>query len=348
MNMGKIILVGATKGGVGKSVSSYNLAYSLASEGKTVLAVDFDSQANLSTCFGIEDPAAVPVTIGHLMMTQIDVTEHGVTGDTFSTLFINNREAMVRTRPLDMTKRFLNTTGYDLSDEESYVGNVVDVLNPHRLHQGKKITFGVNLMELQVESPDFEPIVAVRPLKAGVSLWTTNSAGNTVPLAVKNPFYNRGFGPHPTWSEIKDTGYPRNVKLLEVGENATNESAIARANYYFSAINCEIPKSFKVKALDVAIYNEFNRVNDLSYAANMIDVGDPITIVAEPYGLNDSSEKDAQGNYKNVKICLAMKLDILNPQNNEYTIGDYIPEGDDFEAETLTKKFANEKKKKKK
>lgn len=70
--MGKVIVVGATKGGVGKSVSSYNLAYSLASIGKKVLAVDFDSQANLTTCFGVEDPAAVPVTIGHLMMAQID------------------------------------------------------------------------------------------------------------------------------------------------------------------------------------------------------------------------------------------------------------------------------------
>ena len=40
--------------------------------GKKVLAVDFDSQANLSTCFGIEDPAAVPLTIGHLMMSQLE------------------------------------------------------------------------------------------------------------------------------------------------------------------------------------------------------------------------------------------------------------------------------------
>lgn len=73
--MGKVILVGATKGGVGKSASSYNLAYSLASMGKKVLAVDFDSQANLTTCFGVEDPASVPVTIGHLMMAQIEDEE---------------------------------------------------------------------------------------------------------------------------------------------------------------------------------------------------------------------------------------------------------------------------------
>jgi chromosome partitioning protein len=73
--MGKVILVGATKGGVGKSVSSYNLAYSLTKLGKKVLAVDFDSQANLTTCFGVEDPAAVPVTIGHLMMAKIEDEE---------------------------------------------------------------------------------------------------------------------------------------------------------------------------------------------------------------------------------------------------------------------------------
>ena len=39
------------------------------------MAVDFDSQANLSTCFGIEDIGAVPVTIGHLMMQRIEDEE---------------------------------------------------------------------------------------------------------------------------------------------------------------------------------------------------------------------------------------------------------------------------------
>ena len=55
--------------------SHYNLAYSLHELGKKVLCVDFDSQANLSTCFGVEDTAAVPVTIGHLMMAQIEDEE---------------------------------------------------------------------------------------------------------------------------------------------------------------------------------------------------------------------------------------------------------------------------------
>lgn len=63
---------GSAKGGVAKTTTTYNLAYVLKEMGYKVLAVDLDPQANLSTCFGVEDTAAVPVTIGHLLMNAID------------------------------------------------------------------------------------------------------------------------------------------------------------------------------------------------------------------------------------------------------------------------------------
>ena len=38
--MAKVFVIGAAKGGTAKTVSSYNLAYSLAEKGKKVLVVD--------------------------------------------------------------------------------------------------------------------------------------------------------------------------------------------------------------------------------------------------------------------------------------------------------------------
>ena len=73
--MGKIYMVGSQKGGVGKTVTTLNLAYCLRKMGKKVLAVDFDSQANLTTCFGVEDTGVLDDTVGHLMMAQIEDTK---------------------------------------------------------------------------------------------------------------------------------------------------------------------------------------------------------------------------------------------------------------------------------
>lgn len=70
--MGKVIVIGSQKGGVGKTTTTLNLAYSLKELGKKVLTVDFDSQANLTTCYGIEDTGALEYTIGHLMMALIE------------------------------------------------------------------------------------------------------------------------------------------------------------------------------------------------------------------------------------------------------------------------------------
>ena len=73
--MAKIYVIGSQKGGVGKTTSTLNLAYALSKMGNKVLAVDFDSQANLTTCYGIENTAELEYTIGHLMMAVIEDEE---------------------------------------------------------------------------------------------------------------------------------------------------------------------------------------------------------------------------------------------------------------------------------
>lgn len=70
--MGKIIMVGSQKGGIGKTVTTFNLAHSLRETGKKVLSVDFDSQANLITCYGVDNAASLDRTIGHLMMAALE------------------------------------------------------------------------------------------------------------------------------------------------------------------------------------------------------------------------------------------------------------------------------------
>jgi chromosome partitioning protein len=49
----KIITVANNKGGVGKTMQAYQLACYLANQGHKVLAIDFDSQANLSSTLGV-------------------------------------------------------------------------------------------------------------------------------------------------------------------------------------------------------------------------------------------------------------------------------------------------------
>lgn len=49
----EVITVANNKGGVGKTMQAYQLACHLAHKGHKVLAIDFDSQANLSTTLGV-------------------------------------------------------------------------------------------------------------------------------------------------------------------------------------------------------------------------------------------------------------------------------------------------------
>ena len=67
---GKVISLMNQKGGVGKTTMAYNLAHALRSQGKKVLCIDMDPQANFSLLFGI-NPADDHDNIQQLLVNSI-------------------------------------------------------------------------------------------------------------------------------------------------------------------------------------------------------------------------------------------------------------------------------------
>lgn len=192
--------------------------------------------------------------------------------------------------------------------------NFLDVLNPNRRTESAEVSgeliFGNNMIEITRENVDIQPYSIIYPIFEGAAD-PTNFPTETISSAVTvygNIVKEIDFGKKPSSKE--DKVYKRRMAKIK------------------SLYDPTIPSSFVVKALDESLI--FDNEEFM-----ILDVGDVVSVKSESHDIDENL------------LILSMKIDLFNPSNNEYKLGQYVDDNEDTKIKAFTESFTKSKKKNK-
>ena len=144
----KVITVWNEKGGVGKTTTSFNLATSLARRGHKVLALDFDTQANLTSLLAPVKADFAKKDIGKLAEYRFKGLEKSAYRSRFTSL------SYVRGSNTDMNIKAIDDLYNALVDADEYEYVVIDC-HPDFSHASQSALFASDLVLIPIMLDSF-------------------------------------------------------------------------------------------------------------------------------------------------------------------------------------------------